>query len=237
MDVVGRFKGNISSNYELVTPAVLNYFELEDRLSSEIAARFDKPVIVDIGIGTGLTTRAIIAKNPGCVVRGVDNEPNMIRQAKFNLEAELLNGSAEIHFCEAHEYLNGLQDASVDVVASAFTLHNCFREYRAVLESEIIRVLKPGGMFINLDKYAADDRQEYDRELTDQIIRYDVLKESGRDDLRKTWIQHEIEDQDPDRIMWTQESLEQLKAIGFAEVSLILRIAQYAIMVAKRPKG
>jgi hypothetical protein len=85
-------------------------------------------------------------------------------------------------------------------------------------------------MLINVDKYATDDGQEYVRELTEQILRYDVLKESGGEELRRAWIAHEIEDQLPERVMWTRSSLERLGAVGFREVTLTQRLAQYAIV-------
>jgi ubiquinone/menaquinone biosynthesis C-methylase UbiE len=166
------------------------------------------------------------------MVSGVDNECTMIDQAKTSLKHEIVKGMVELHESDALDYLISIREASVDVIASSYTIHNCFRDYRALLENEIFRVLKPGGMFINNDKYTADDRQEYVRELTDQIIRYDVLREIGRDDLRRIWIEHEMEYQVPERIMWTAESLNQLKSVGFMNILLVERIGQYAIMTA-----
>jgi len=231
-----RFQGAISQEYDFVPQAVPSYFELQDRLASRIAAQYSHPVVVDIGLGTGITSQAIIAKNPGCVVRGVDSERSMTDQARSNLELDVARGAIEIHESDALDYLGTLPDASVDVVASAYTMHNCLKSYRVLVEAEMLRVLVPGGMFINNDKYAVDDRSEYLRELTDQIIRYDVLREVGRDHLRRIWIEHEVEDQLPERIMWTREALDQLRSIGFEGVSLVERIGQYAIMTAYKPR-
>ena len=230
-----RFEGKISLDYHLVPGAVPYYYELQDALASVISRLFRKAIVVDIGIGTGITTKAIIEKNPSCVVRGVDSEHSMIKQAQSNLEAEVERGSVEVYCSDALDYLRGLADASIEAVASSYTLHNCLKNYRERLEREIFRVLRPRGVFVNNDKYAADDKQEYLKELTDQIIRYDVLKEQGRDDLRRIWIEHELEDQDPERVMWTCQALGHLESIGFSEVSLVERIGQYAIVTARKP--
>lgn len=230
-----RFEGIIAQDYDLVPQTVPQYFRLQDSLADQIAARDSISTIVDIGVGTGFTTRAILAKVPGCVVRGIDNEPTMLGQARTTLTVELARGVAELHLVDALDFLKGLNDNSVDVVASSYTMHNCLRGYREVLDIEILRVLRSGGMFINNDKYAANDRMEYIRDLTDQIIRYDVLREVGRDDLKRIWIEHEIEDQLPERIMWARETLDHLTATGFSGAVLVERTGQYAIMTAFKP--
>jgi len=229
---MNRFKGVISKDYDLVIQALPFYFESQNAVVEAIAAQYTTPIVVDIGLGTGLTTQAIIEKNPRCRVSGVDNERAMMEQASVNLGIEIEKGSVQVYYSDALDYLRSLPNESVDVVASSYTIHNCPRDYRAQLEADIFRVLKPGGMFINNDKYAAEDRQEYVREITEQIIRYDVLKDKGRDDLRRIWIEHEIEDGLPERIMWIDESLEQLKNVGFVRIEVVRRIGQYAIVAA-----
>lgn len=229
---MNRFKGTISKDYDLVILALPFYDESQNTLADIIAVHYSSPVVVDIGLGTGLTTQAIIRRNPQCVVMGVDNEPLMIEQARNNLRSEVGRGSVQVHHNDALAYLQSLPDASVDVVASSYTIHNCPEEYRMVLGVNIFRVLRPGGMFINNDKYATEDRREYVREMTEQIIRYDVLREKGRDDLRRLWIEHEIEDGLPERIMWLGESLEQLKTAGFVNIQVLKRLGQYAIITA-----
>ncbi|HEV7404517.1 MAG TPA: class I SAM-dependent methyltransferase [Chthoniobacteraceae bacterium] len=227
---MGRFEGILSRAYDLVAPAVLGYHAFEDKLAERVATEYVTPLILDFGVGTGITARALLERNPGCRVLGVDNEAEMIHQALSNLGAEVAMGTVEVHYEDGLEYLSGLADGSIDVVASAFTLHNCLRQYGHAVEEEFFRILRPGGLFINVDKYAADDGREYVRELTEQILRYDVLKESGGEELRRAWIAHEIEDQMPERIMWARSSLERLGAIGFHDVTLSQRLAQYAIV-------
>ncbi len=231
-----RFEGSMSEDYEFVPRALPYYFELQEALGAAIAARYEHPEILEIGVGTGNTTRAILSRNPGCRVVGIDNERRMIDQARDNLKPEIARGVVELHHGDASDYLRSLPHSSADVVASSMTIHNFPGEQRRNLLIEILRVSRPGGMFINNDRYAADDREEYVRELTAQIIRYDVLEEAGRADLRRIWIQHELEDELPGRIMRTGQSLEQLKDIGFVDVRLARRAGQYAIITAMKPK-
>jgi ubiquinone/menaquinone biosynthesis C-methylase UbiE len=229
---MNRFQGTISKDYDLVILALPFYDESQNKLAEVIADHYASPVVLDIGLGTGLTTRAIVQRNPQCVVMGVDNELLMIEQARNNLSSEVKRGSVQVHYSDALTYIQSLPDASVDVVASSYTIHNCPEEYRVLLGADIFRVLKPGGMFINNDKYGAEDRREYVKEMAEQIFRYDVLRDKGRDDLRRLWIEHEIEDGLPERIMWLGESLEQLKTVGFVNIRVVKRVGQYAIVAA-----
>jgi tRNA (cmo5U34)-methyltransferase len=233
---MGRFEGIIGTEYDLIPQALLGYVDLQEDLASRIRSRYDKPLVVDIGVGTGITTEVITNRIPGCFVVGVDCEGAMVDQARRRL-ASIPAAKTHLVVSDALDFVRGLGAESVDVVASAFVLHNCLAVYRALLEVEILRVLRPGGMFINCDKYAADDWQEYVRELTNQLIRYDALRECGREDLRRIWIGHEIEDQDPQRIMWTEEALTSLRHVGFVDVSLVRRMGQYAVVTSGKRKS
>ena len=59
---------------------------------------------------------------------------------------------------DALGFLRGLPDASLDVVSSNYAVHNFLDDYRREFLTEIFRVLKPGGLFVNGDRYAMDDR-------------------------------------------------------------------------------
>jgi SAM-dependent methyltransferase len=234
---MGRFEGVIGTDYELIPQAVQGYLDLQEDLADRIRIRYDKPLVVDVGVGTGITTEVIANSVPGCCVLGVDCEQSMVTQARHRLASIPAAKATHLVVSDALDFLRGLAAESVDVVASAFVLHNCLAAYRALLEVEILRVLRPGGMFINCDKYAPDNRQEYVRALTDQLIRYDVLRDCGREDLRRIWIEHEIEDQDPQRIMWTKQALSNMRRVGFVDVSLVRRIGQYAIVTSGKRKS
>lgn len=56
-------------------------------------------------------------------------------------------------------YLREVADSTFDIVASALALHNLQAGYRREVHRHIWRALKPGGMFVNADKYAPQDDQ------------------------------------------------------------------------------
>ena len=109
--------------------------------------------IVELGGGTGITTLALLTAKDDLVVFSVDNEPTMQEQAKQRLQQWVTDG--RLRFCgdDALTALQPLADDSVDIIASAYTLHNFLNSYREQVIKEIFRVLKPNGHFINGDRY------------------------------------------------------------------------------------
>ncbi len=229
-----RFDGLIGSKYDLIPLVVPSFLELEESLALRINKEYSRPRVLDIGVGTGFTTKAILSANPDATVIGVDSDSGMLAQARSKLSEYLVSGQVELVHSNALAFFRGLGDRSCEVVASAYTLHNNTDVFRADLEREIVRVLSLDGLFINLDKYAADDKDEYLSELTDQIFRYDGLTSVADQELTRLWVRHELEDQMADRILWTGDALKRLRAVGFHDAKVVERIGQYAIVAAHR---
>jgi tRNA (cmo5U34)-methyltransferase len=267
-----RFEGKLSSEYVLSIQCTPGYLELEEDVgkrifevySTDSATKNNILQVLDIGIGTGITTKEILKYNPNAKITGVDSEPKMIEQAKINLENQILAGNVDLVQSDARDYLSKLISDRLDsvlpmpksthirykgqvdnycknqipvfnVIASAYTLHNCSLSYRYDVLRKSFSLLKPGGMLINGDKYAVDDQERYLSVLAGQLSRYALLAAQGRPDLQVEWIKHELEDQDPSRIMRESKATWQLENIGFKDVVIWGRREQYAILTAFKP--
>src|SRR4051794_26570283 len=113
---IKRFSGTISDDYALLPQAIPSYFELQLRLAKQIASKFRRFIAIDIGVGTGLTTSAILSEAQGCLVRAVDDEPRMLVQARARLKVEIAEGIVEIYESDAVEFLRTQLSSSADVV-------------------------------------------------------------------------------------------------------------------------
>lgn len=99
-------------------------------------------VVVDLGCGTGLSTR-IWAGRAETVI-GI--EPNADMRAKA--EAHAVEGDTVIRYQDGLSSATGLSDGSADVVTCSQSLH--WMEPASTF-AEAARVLRPGGVFAALD--------------------------------------------------------------------------------------
>jgi len=101
-------------------------------------ARVDRPrLVVDLGCGTGLSTRAWVGK----AARAIGVEPNPAMLAA----AEPAEG---IEFMEAFAQETGLDDGCADIVTCSQSLH--WMEPEPTF-AEAARILRPGGIFAAYD--------------------------------------------------------------------------------------
>ncbi|MEX2445068.1 MAG: methyltransferase domain-containing protein [Alkalispirochaeta sp.] len=233
MAATHRFSGTLAEEYKLITLAYPDFEEFQRRMVETIISQASRaPRILEIGTGNGFTTRMLLdVKNASIIT--VDNDPQMVEQARAELDAQ--SGRIEVIETDALEYLRDQPANSFDVVASAFTLHNMETTYRDPVEYEIFRVLKPGGLFTNADKYAPDGQERFDA-LVYQVERFfDAFVERGKLDLLRKWVTHNITDQSPRFVMPAADASHRLSCIGFENVQVGNRAHMQAVLTAWKP--
>lgn len=109
-----------------------------------LSAPFD--TIVDIGCGTGASTRGLLAAFPGAAVAAFDTSPNFLAAARATTPRSPL-----VTFEERNGEATGLPAQSADVVSLQFILHEAPADGRRKLLAEAKRLLKPGGVLLLLD--------------------------------------------------------------------------------------
>ncbi|CAA9889452.1 Putative ParA-like ATPase involved in plasmid partitioning (modular protein) [Candidatus Methylobacter favarea] len=170
------------------------------------------------------------------MVISIDNEPAMQNQAKNHLKKWA--DDERLFFCsdDALTALENTATDSVDIVASAYTLHNFQHAYRHKVIAEIFRILKPGGQFINGDRYGLDDMSMHTRLVQKEVSGYfKILIEANKLDLLESWIIHILHDESEDHIMRESLALNQLREMGFSQISLCHRMEVNALLTAIKP--
>jgi tRNA (cmo5U34)-methyltransferase len=232
------FTGPIAGEYDLLRLMCPNAATLARRIGEYIGAWRPNKTLTgfEIGCGTGICTLGLLAARDNLKLTAVDSAPQMLDQARVNLADHIEAGRLTLVEQDALTALRSLPDASVDFVASNYAIHNFEDDYRAKTLGEIFRVLTPGGMFINGDRYAIDDRNAH---LLDaqNIVRgwFKLFRQIDRLDLLEDWIVHLISDESPSIIMYYSPSLEQLRQIGFSNVSVDFRDGVDTLIRATKP--
>jgi ubiquinone/menaquinone biosynthesis C-methylase UbiE len=104
-------------------------------------ARVDRPsLVVDLGCGTGLSTRAWAGRARRTV--GVEANPAMLAAARAATR------DWDVDYVEAYADATGLEDGSADIVTCAQSFH--WMEPTATL-AEVGRLLRAGGVFAAYD--------------------------------------------------------------------------------------
>lgn len=231
------FSGVIGQDYDtlkLICPIATQMSKLVGVAVAEYAAQTTANLsVVEIGTGTGITTLALLTASDKLNILSIDNEPVMQEQAKKHLQKWATEG--KLVFCgdDALTALQNISSGSVDIVATAYTLHNFLDSYRLQVIQEIFRILKPGGQLINGDRYGFDDVSRHTRAIQQEISGYfKVLTQINKLDVLEHWIVHLFNDESENHVMRETAALTQLRDIGFSDVRLTDRREVNALMTA-----
>lgn len=241
-----RFHGSIGEYYDLFRLACPHFDELQNTVSIVIQENFmNKDLshidVLEVWCGTGETTLAILRWDARTKVLAIDNESTMLRQAENVLNDFVDKGRVKLVEDDALVYVKNVDSNSFDVFASCFTMHNFESKYRESLLTEIYRILKPAGLFVNADKYALDKVLEHTISLRNQLQLFQSLNSYQN---RFTYIncqvladertEHYLQDNEPNKLMKESDSIELMKELGFGNVKKILREGMEMVLVANK---
>jgi len=113
--------------------------------------------LVDIACGTGRFLRESRLAFPRLQLTGVDLSPAYLAEA----EAHLV-GLRPVELVTANVEHLPLADASQDIATSIFLFHELPTEVRRRVVTEVVRVLKPDGLFVFVDSLQFGDRPDWD---------------------------------------------------------------------------
>jgi len=235
------FSGVIGQEYEmlkLICPLATEMSRLVgDAVKEYSGTKKTSLTVVELGGGTGITTLSILLANQDVSVMSVDNEPTMQVQAKQSLNDWVEEGRLNFSADDALTALKAIKSNSVDLVASAYTLHNFQHEYRKQVHQEIYRVLKKGGQFINGDRYALDDISKHTYMIQQEVANYfKVLTKLDKLDVLEHWIIHLFNDESENHVMRESVALNELKETGFSALQLTNRMEVNAVLMAIKDK-
>lgn len=233
-----RFKDKFGEEYDLFKFAMPHYDELQNSVGKTLkdffAGSAQKAIkVLEIGYGSGITSKIILESDPRIFLVGMDNETVMFAQTEHRLKL-LSKSRYELCSQDALEFIQKQPDQSFDAVASAFVIHNFLNDYRLEVLKEIYRVLKPNGIFVNADKIADSDPQKHVENIAWQINQFKVFEKIGKPELNTQWTKHYEEDEKPNRVLIEGELIQKLRDLGFKTAEIKKRWHADALCVAKK---
>ncbi len=235
------FSGVLGEDYDLLKHICPTAIEMSHLVGSTIKGYTSATTrsgaapltVIELGCGTGITTLSLLSARSDILITAIDNEPTMLNQAKKSL-ADYVK-SERLSFLEedALSALSMLPDNSVDIIASAYTLHNFLNDYRNEVLEQCYRVLIPGGLFINGDRYGLDDISAHTALIQQEVSQYfKVLTALKRIDLLEHWIVHLFSDESQNHCMRESAAIRQMVTCGFTTPVVQDRNAVSALLTA-----
>jgi tRNA (cmo5U34)-methyltransferase len=151
-------------------------------------------MILELGIGTGETTRRVLAGHPGASLTAIDSSPEMLERARASYpDADLRLSRLE----------DPLPEGPFDLVFSALAVHHLDGDGKRDLFRRVHEIVEPGGLFVLAD-VVVPEREE------DQQIEIDwVMDLPDRLDDQLEWLRAAGFDAEP---VWTFKDLAVVRA-------------------------
>jgi tRNA (cmo5U34)-methyltransferase len=142
VEALGQFHFTPERYLDLMREEVPRYDELQERTAAATVGR-DARRILELGTGTGETTRRVLALHPGATVVGIDASDAMLAVARRELGAALDARVARLE--------EALPPGPFDLVVSALAVHHLDAAGKQELLRRVADVLRPGGRFVLAD--------------------------------------------------------------------------------------
>jgi len=139
---VGQFHFTPDHYLELIRADVPLYDELQER-TADATSGVRATKILELGTGTGETTRRVLARHPAATVVGVDSSAEMLAFAERELRPSLEARIARLE--------DELPVGPFEVVVSTLAVHHLDSSGKRDLFKRIAAVLQPRGRFVLAD--------------------------------------------------------------------------------------
>ena len=193
--------------------------------------------ILDLGCGDGILGRTVLANYPKASGVFLDFSEPMIETARQRVDAKnvafVVEDLASKHWVQAVA-----ERAPFDLVVSGLAIHHLPDERKRELYAEIFGLLKPGGLFLHLERVtvpAAWAEEAYHEMFIDSL--WSHQHESGgtmtRDAIAEKWRQRTIAAEDLPAPVDLQ--CQWLETIGFVDVDCFFKLFALALFGGRKP--
>jgi tRNA (cmo5U34)-methyltransferase len=142
---MGQFHWDPDGYLEMVRAEVPDYDRIQDELAHATDG-IDARRVLELGTGSGVTSRRVLARHPHAHLTGVDSSEHML-------------GAADLPGADLRlqDLADPLPEGPFDLVFSALAIHHLDAAAKADLFARIAAVLAPGGRFVMADVVVPED--------------------------------------------------------------------------------
>jgi len=193
---------------------------------------------LDLGCGDGILGKAILTKYPNAKGIFLDFSEPMIQAAKSKLDK-----NQQVEFINQDfgkkEWVDSLRGRPpFDVIVSGFAIHHQQDLRKKEIYNEIYGLLKPGGIFLNMEQVASNSQwveKIYEDLFIDSL--YSFHQNNGsystRDEIAQLYCNRL--DKAADILASVETQCEWLRELGFIHVDCFIKIFERALFGGIRP--
>jgi tRNA (cmo5U34)-methyltransferase len=194
---------------------------------------------LDLGCGDGILGRAVLSNYPGARGIFLDFSDTMIEAARKKSPPNNKNLVFVTKDYGKPDWVKSIAKyGRQDLIISGLSIHHQKNKRKKAIYREIFDLLKPGGLFLNLEHVASATprlQRFFDELFIDSLYKYQLCKDLNtkrgviakqyyRNPCRKVNILTPVEKQ----CLWLRE-------IGFKDVDCYLKIFEFALFGGVRP--
>lgn len=206
-----------------------------------IAAR-GEPVerVADLGCGNGVLAGAILTQYPEARATLVDFSEPMIEAAREQLRNHVPGPRFVVTDLGVPGWVGAISDAApFDVVVSGYAIHHLADQRKRDLYREIFALLRPGGMFVNLEHVAS--RSGWIAAISDDLIIDSLCAFHTNQNSDKTRAQVADEfvhrpDKAANILASVEVQCDWLRGCGFEDVDCFFKAFELAVFGGRRPR-
>ncbi len=176
--------------------------------------------VLDLGAGTGLLARRVVAAHPHARVTLVDGAPRMLTEARGALGDAVDYVTADLG--------DPLPAGEWDAVVSALAIHHLGDAAKRDLFARVHEALMPGGMFVNAEQVAGPTGL-----FDDHYAEWHGRRARELGATEEVWAAS-AERKRMDRCASVEAQLGWLRDAGFADADCLFKDRCFAVLVARR---
>lgn len=196
--------------------------------------------ILDLGCGGGALAFAVLDRYPQAQATLVDFSEPMMEEARKQLASYGDGSEFVLHDLADPAWCGAIAGrAPFDAVVSGYAIHHLTHERKRELYAEILDILKPGGVFINVEhvQSATEWLQNLcDEALIDSIYAHHKREggEMSREEVGEEFVRRP--DKESNILAMVEDQCAWLRDIGFADVDCYFKWFELAVFGGRRPR-
>jgi len=196
----------------LILKLIPRYKEMITSLIASIPFDSSKPIkVLDLGCGTGNTSKAVKNRFPHANITCIDLAESMIEMARYKLSKY---DDIEYHVADMREFEFG---CGYDLVISSLAMHHLETDEEKIeIYRRIYDALRKGGAFYNGDNVLGSN-QHLEKVNLEQWKEF-MLESVSLREIEEKWLPTHYDEDHPASLM---DHLDWLREVGFKEVDVV----------------